>query len=71
MPEFMPRVLWWIVLAPLLLLFLPFYPLFWVMCRLEAKPCPECGEKWFTELVGEWDGEQWRCSRCEHYWEVR
>jgi len=55
----------------LFVLFLPFWPLFWVMCRLQAKPCPACGEKWLTELVGEWDGEQWRCARCNHYWEVK
>lgn len=55
----------------LFVLTLPLYPLFWIMCRLQAKKCPRCGEKWFTELVGEWGGEQWRCARCGHYWETK
>jgi hypothetical protein len=43
----------------------------WLLCRLHAKPCPRCNSQWGTELVGEWDGEQWRCSVCKHYWETR
>lgn len=51
-------------------LFLPIYPIFWLTCRLTAQQCPECGSKWKTELVGEWDGEMWECHSCGHYWEV-
>jgi hypothetical protein len=44
--------------AVLFVLFLPFLPLHWLICRLHAKPCPECGEKWLTELdwttAGRW-----------------
>jgi uncharacterized Zn finger protein len=56
--------------AVLFILFLPFIPLHWAMCRLSAKPCPKCGEKWMTELLGEWDGEMWGCRTCGHYWET-
>mgnify|MGYP001609615102 CR=1 FL=1 len=69
--EFMPRVLWWLVLAPALLLFLPLYPLFWLSCRLRAQVCPKCGSKWRTELVGEWDCEMWDCHACGYQWETR
>ena len=55
--------------AVLFVLFLPFWPVFWLQCRLSARPCPKCGESWRTELVGEWDCEMWKCRRCEHYWE--
>jgi hypothetical protein len=41
---------------------------FWLSCRLGARRCPACGEDWHTELVGEWDGEDWRCGRCGHFW---
>lgn len=42
--------------------------IFWFHCRLNARRCPACGEDWFTELVGEWDGEEWHCASCNHYW---
>lgn len=41
---------------------------FWLTCRLGAVRCPECGSKWQTELMGEWDGEDWKCHACEHAW---
>lgn len=41
---------------------------FWISCRMSARQCPACGEKWLTELVGEWDGEDWHCASCSHYW---
>ncbi len=56
--------------AVLFVLTLPLLPLFYLMCRLEAKPCPQCGEHWHTELTGEWDGEDWRCNRCRHCWHL-
>lgn len=40
----------------------------WVMCRISAKRCPNCRSKWYTELVGEWQGEEWVCRRCRHWW---
>lgn len=49
---------------------LPLYPFFYILCRLEAKECPYCGEKWYTELVGEWDGEDWKCQTCGKYWQL-
>lgn len=52
------------------MLFLPLRPVLWVVCRLTAKPCPACGERYFTSLQGEWVGEEWKCARCGHYWEV-
>lgn len=51
-------------------LFIPFWPLFWLMCRLHAQVCPQCGSKWQTELMGEWQGEHWKCHNCQHSWEV-
>lgn len=51
-------------------LFLPFFPAFWLACRLEAKRCPKCGESWHTSLVGEWGCEMWKCGTCRHYWEL-
>lgn len=48
----------------------PLWPVLYVACRLSAKTCPRCGERWFTELTGEWDGEMWECRRCGHYWET-
>lgn len=47
---------------------LVFYFTFWLTCRFGAETCPNCGEKWFTELVGEWDGEDWKCSKCDQFW---
>lgn len=52
----------------LFLVTLPLYPVFYLLCRLQAKPCPACDEDWYTELTGEWDGEDWHCMRCNHYW---
>lgn len=52
-------------------LFLPFWPLFWLMCRIEARRCPDCGSEWKTELVGEWDGEDWHCHACNNWWTVK
>jgi len=49
----------------------PLQPLFWLLCRLEAKRCPRCGERWMTELIGEWDGEDWKCHRCTLVWTIR
>ena len=43
----------------------------WLSCRVTARRCPRCGSKWRTELVGEWDAEQWQCRRCGKYWEHR
>jgi len=60
------RIFDWFLFA----LFLPFWPVFWLDCRVRAKVCPKCLEKWHTELVGEWDGEHWKCRSCGHYWEV-
>ncbi len=55
----------------LTVLFLPLWPVFYYWCRMTAKPCPKCGEDWYTELVGEWDGEHWKCHTCKHYWETK
>jgi hypothetical protein len=60
----------WVLFPVLFVLFLPFWPVFYLMCRLKAKQCPHCGEKWYTELVGEWDGEDWHCRTCGGYWTV-
>lgn len=49
-------------------LFLILWPPCFILSRLQAKPCPKCGERWFTTLTGEWDGEDWKCGRCNHYW---
>lgn len=49
---------------------IPLLIIHYFICRLKAKECPECGEKWCTELVGEWDCEMWECQKCKHYWEV-
>ena len=54
----------------LMVVFPPLLLLHWAMCRMWAKPCPNCGERWHTELVGEWQGEDWKCQTCGHYWEV-
>jgi hypothetical protein len=65
------RVLTFVLMAVAWVLFLPFYPLFFLHCRLIAKPCPKCGEKWATELTGEWDGdEDWHCANCDYCWGV-
>lgn len=58
------------IMLVLTIVFLPLYPFFWVLCRLTAKPCPACGEKYFTSLQGEWTAEEWKCARCGHFWEV-
>lgn len=59
------------VLKPILfLLYIPLVPFFFLLDRLQAKQCPYCGEGWYTELVGEWDGEDWKCHRCRQYWSV-
>jgi hypothetical protein len=55
----------------LFLLYLPFWPLHWLSCRLTAQRCPKCGSKWRTTLVGEWGGEDWHCAACGHWWEVK
>lgn len=40
-----------------------------VYCRFTANPCPGCGERWFTEVVGEWDGvEERHCGKCNNFW---
>lgn len=52
----------------LLLCLLPFWPLLWLSCRIGAARCPDCGSKWQTELMGEWDGEDWKCHNCGLYW---
>jgi hypothetical protein len=65
----MERVIWNAVQAVLFVLMLPFYPLFWLLCRLEAQRCPGCGSKWQTELMGEWDGEDWHCHACGRWWQ--
>lgn len=64
------RLLFRIMNVVCFILFIPFWPLFWLMCRLEAKRCPKCASKWRTELVGEWDGEMWKCHACGHCWET-
>jgi hypothetical protein len=53
-----------------LLLYLPLFPFFWLLCRLEANRCPSCGSKWHTELMGEWGEEDWLCHWCGQYWSV-
>lgn len=60
-----------VLYAFLFVLFIPFWPVFWLDCRLTARRCPRCDSKWRTELVGEWDGEEWKCHACGHYWEYR
>lgn len=52
----------------LFVLLLPLWPGLWLMCRLTAKRCPNCLSKWRTELVGEWDGEDWHCHACGQFW---
>lgn len=54
----------------LFVLCLPLLPALYLYSRMHAKPCPKCGENWYTELVGEWDGEMWKCWNCKHYWEL-
>lgn len=39
-----------------------------IYCRIIAKPCPKCGERRLTELVGEWGDEAWHCAVCDYYW---
>lgn len=58
------------VCGVLWLLMLPAWPLFWLMCRMQAEQCPRCASRWRTTLVGEWDGEQWGCDACGHWWET-
>jgi hypothetical protein len=53
-----------VLFCVLTVLFLPLWPLHWLLCRLKARRCPECGSKWRTELVGEWGDEQWQCHAC-------
>lgn len=64
------RYLWFVVDILCLPVYLPICCLSYLVSRVEAKPCPKCGEKWYTELVGEWDGEQWKCRTCSHYWNM-
>lgn len=54
----------------LFVLMLPLWPAFWLMCRIKARQCPRCSSKWRTELVGEWDGEFWKCHNCGCYWDT-
>jgi hypothetical protein len=49
-------------------LLLPFRSLVYLLDRLHAKPCPYCGERWYTELTCEWDGEDWKCRTCGNLW---
>ena len=45
------------------------WALFWLVCRLTARRCPNCDSKWRTELIGEWDGvEDWHCHCCGVSW---
>ena len=56
----------WVVLDYLML---PLWPVAYLFARLDAKPCPRCGERWFTELEGDIFGqEDWYCRRCNHRW---
>ncbi len=66
----MVRVMRLVLDVVLFVLLIPVWPLFWLMCRLDAKPCPKCKSKWETELIGEWDGEMWECHACGYYWET-
>ena len=59
---------WFLILLDWLML--PFWPFAYLLARLEAKPCSKCGEKWYTELTGEWDGEDWHCRTCGHHWTI-
>ena len=34
---------------------------------LRNLTCPGCGLS-NPELTGEWDGEEWTCRRCNHWW---
>lgn len=52
------------------LLSLPFTILFWPINRVFARRCPNCDSKWHTELIGEWQGEDWHCLACGHWWAV-
>ncbi len=58
------------------LILLPLWGPLWLICRLWARPCPNCQSRWSTELNGEWDGiEEWHCDRCgqwfdQTYWEA-
>lgn len=57
--------------AVLFVLLLPLWPALWLSCRLTAQRCPKCASKWHTELMGEWDGEDWHCHHCGHWWTVK
>jgi transposase-like protein len=50
---------------------LPALALFWLSCRLSARPCPRCGARWWCELTGVWDGvEDWLCHSCQMRWSL-
>lgn len=66
----MAWVIYIFVILPAWVLVSPILALNWLLCRLEAKRCPKCGEDWWTTLVGEWDGEMWKCVSCGHCWET-
>lgn len=41
----------------------------WAACRLTARPCPRCGEKWNTGEIERLDeGYQWECFDCGNVW---
>ncbi len=44
---------------------------FWLPNRMFAQRCPNCASIWRTELIGEWDGEDWHCHRCGQFWTVK
>lgn len=60
----------WVFNVLFAILILPLLLPHWVVCRLTAKTCPQCGERWLTELVGEWAGEDWHCLSCNFFWTV-
>lgn len=69
-PE-LPKKTWSMWVTDVLFwLTLPLWPSFYLLSRLQAKPCPHCGEKWYTELCGEWGDEDWKCRSCGKYWSV-
>lgn len=61
--------MWWIVRV-LDVLLAPLWFVHWAVCRLTAKQCPRCGERWHTTLCGEWGGEDWECIRCGYWWHI-
>ncbi len=61
----------WVLNLLLFFLYLPLAPGLWLYCRLTAQQCPNCKSKWRTELVGEWDGEDWHCHNCGQFWTHR